>query len=52
MILMFLQIVTQVVKRVELPINSVEESWAVKFSNFIIGTNQLLFEGLTREIPM
>eukprot|EP00268_Persea_americana_P054561 TRINITY_DN6258_c0_g1_i1.p1 TRINITY_DN6258_c0_g1~~TRINITY_DN6258_c0_g1_i1.p1 ORF type:complete len:416 (-),score=86.40 TRINITY_DN6258_c0_g1_i1:624-1871(-) len=42
----------EVVKRVELPINSVEESWAVKFSNFIIGTNQLLFEGLTREIPI
>lgn len=50
--LMFLQIVRQVVKKVELPINSVEEYWAVRFLDFIVGANQLLFEGLTREIPM
>nr|CAD1828788.1 unnamed protein product [Ananas comosus var. bracteatus] len=42
----------QVIEKVDIVIKSVEESWAVKFMNFIIGANQLLFEGLTRELPV
>ncbi|KAK1283111.1 hypothetical protein QJS10_CPB21g01201 [Acorus calamus] len=42
----------EVVERVAIPIKSSEESWAVKLMNFIIGANQLLFEGLTRELPV
>jgi exonuclease V len=42
----------QVVERVEVTIRSAEELWAVKFMNFIMGTNQLMFEGITREIPV
>lgn len=42
----------QVVERVDVAIRSAEELWAVKFMNFIVGTNQLMFEGMTREIPV
>lgn len=42
----------QVVERVDVAIRSAEELWAVKFINFIVGTNQLMFEGMTREIPV
>jgi exonuclease V len=42
----------QVVQRVDVAIKSAEDFWAVKFMNFIIGTNQLMFEGITREIPV
>ncbi|KAL6953712.1 hypothetical protein U1Q18_020961 [Sarracenia purpurea var. burkii] len=42
----------QVVKRVEVQIRTIEDVWALKFMNFIIGVNQLLFEGLTRELPI
>ncbi|XP_077232997.1 exonuclease V, chloroplastic-like [Tasmannia lanceolata] len=42
----------EVIKRVEISIQSVEESWAIKLMNFVVGTNQLLFEGLTREVPV
>ncbi|KAJ0979330.1 hypothetical protein J5N97_014804 [Dioscorea zingiberensis] len=42
----------EVVEKVEIQIKSIEESWALKFMNFIVGANQLLFEGLTRELPV
>ncbi|XP_020086647.1 exonuclease V, chloroplastic isoform X3 [Ananas comosus] len=46
------QLENEVIEKVDIVIKSVEESWAVKFMNFIIGANQLLFEGLTRELPV
>ncbi len=42
----------QVVKKVEVRVRSVEDIWAVRLINFIIRANQLLFEGLTRELPL
>lgn len=42
----------QVSKKVEVRVQTLEDIWAVKFINFIICANQLLFDGLTREIPM
>ncbi|KAG1371596.1 exonuclease V, chloroplastic [Cocos nucifera] len=45
-------ITATVVEKVEVPIKSVEDSWAVRFMNFIVGANQLMFEGLTRELPV
>jgi exonuclease V len=45
-------ILEQVIERVEVTIRSAEESWAVKFMNFIVGANQLMLEGITREIPV
>nr|XP_019710485.1 exonuclease V, chloroplastic isoform X1 [Elaeis guineensis] len=46
------QLEKEVVEKVEVPIKSVEDSWALKFMNFIVGANQLMFEGLTRELPV
>ncbi|KAM7522309.1 hypothetical protein LguiA_012211 [Lonicera macranthoides] len=42
----------EVVKRVKLRMESAEDAWAVKLLNFIVGANQLLFDGLTRELPL
>jgi len=42
----------QVVKKVTIRVKSKEDTWALKLLNFIIGANQLLFEGLTRELPL
>ncbi|XP_050292644.1 exonuclease V, chloroplastic-like [Quercus robur] len=42
----------EVVKKVDLHVKSVEDAWAVKLTNFIIGANQLLLDGLTRELPL
>nr|XP_023927568.1 exonuclease V, chloroplastic-like [Quercus suber] len=42
----------EVVKKVDLHVESVEDAWAVKLTNFIIGANQLLLDGLTRELPL
>lgn len=42
----------QVVKRVEVRLKTVEDVWALKLMNFMTGVNQLLFEGLTRELPL
>ncbi|KAH9311692.1 hypothetical protein KI387_026727 [Taxus chinensis] len=42
----------EVVIRVELDVQSREDSWAVRLVNFIVGANQLLFDGLTRELPI
>ncbi|MQM16815.1 hypothetical protein Taro_049772, partial [Colocasia esculenta] len=42
----------EVVQKVEICIKTMEDSWAVKFLNFVFGTHQLLFEGLTRELPV
>ncbi|CAK9143215.1 unnamed protein product [Ilex paraguariensis] len=42
----------EVVKRVPVRVASVEDTWALKFINFIVGVNQLLFDGLTRELPL
>ncbi|RCV15290.1 hypothetical protein SEVIR_3G047100v4 [Setaria viridis] len=46
------QLEQEVVERVDVTIKSAEEFWAVKFMNFIMGTNQLMFEGITRELPV
>ncbi|XP_017698165.1 exonuclease V, chloroplastic isoform X2 [Phoenix dactylifera] len=46
------QLEKEVGEKVEVQIKSVEDSWAVKFMNFIVGANQLMFEGLTRELPV
>ncbi|MBA0613933.1 hypothetical protein Godav_014287 [Gossypium davidsonii] len=45
-------ITATVVKKVKVHIKSVEDSWALKFINFITCANQLLFEGITRELPL
>ncbi|XP_073050650.1 exonuclease V, chloroplastic-like [Primulina eburnea] len=42
----------EVVKRVKIDVESIEDRWAVKFMNFIWGINQLLLDGLTRELPV
>ncbi|KAE9620543.1 putative exonuclease V [Lupinus albus] len=42
----------EVITRVEVKIKSREDGWALKFLNFINGVNQLLDEGLTRELPI
>ncbi|RYR23223.1 hypothetical protein Ahy_B03g068480 isoform B [Arachis hypogaea] len=42
----------EVMKRVAVKIATKEDGWALKFLNFIHGVNQLLFTGLTRELPM
>ncbi|XP_048325081.2 exonuclease V, chloroplastic isoform X2 [Ziziphus jujuba] len=42
----------EVVKKVKVHVESVEDRWALTLLNFIIGVNQLLFEGLTRELPL
>ncbi|KAM1148982.1 hypothetical protein ACFX2B_029329 [Malus domestica] len=42
----------EVVKRVKVRVTSTEDRWALKLLNFITGVNQLLFEGLTRELPL
>lgn len=42
----------EVIQRVEVKVKSQEDYWALKFLNFIAGANQLLFEGLTRELPV
>lgn len=42
----------QVIKRVKVHVESAEDVWALKFINFIIGSNQLLSDGLTRELPL
>lgn len=47
-----LELEEEIIKRVEVRTHSIEEYWTMKFANFITGTNQLLFEGLTRELPI
>lgn len=42
----------QVIKRVKVHAESAEDVWALKLMNFIVGANQLLFDGLTRELPL
>ncbi|CAI9105167.1 OLC1v1004029C1 [Oldenlandia corymbosa var. corymbosa] len=42
----------EVVKKVPIQVTSAEDKWALRFINFIVGANQLLFEGLTRELPL
>ncbi|XP_059065258.1 exonuclease V, chloroplastic isoform X1 [Cryptomeria japonica] len=42
----------EVLIRMELAVHTREDSWAVKLLNFITGANQLLFDGLTRELPI
>ncbi|XP_030447763.1 exonuclease V, chloroplastic [Syzygium oleosum] len=42
----------EVVKKVKVRVKSPEDSWATRLMNFITGVNQLLFEGLTRELPI
>lgn len=33
-------------------VGTIEKYWAIRLMNFIIGAHQLLFEGLTRELPV
>ncbi|KAI4373525.1 hypothetical protein MLD38_011644 [Melastoma candidum] len=42
----------EVVTRVKVHVQSKEDKWALRFINFVVGANQLLFEGLTRELPL
>lgn len=42
----------EVITRVEVVVKSAEEHWALKMINFIHGTNQLLLDRLTRELPL
>ncbi|KAG6570766.1 Exonuclease V, chloroplastic, partial [Cucurbita argyrosperma subsp. sororia] len=42
----------EVVKKVKVQVKSAEDNWALKLLNFTFGVNQLLFEGLTRELPV
>ncbi|CAI9100225.1 OLC1v1037176C1 [Oldenlandia corymbosa var. corymbosa] len=42
----------EVAKKVPIQVTSAEDKWALRFINFIVGANQLLFEGLTRELPL
>lgn len=42
----------EVSKKVAVRVETLEDIWALKFVNFIICANQLLFDGLTREIPV
>ncbi|TXG73896.1 hypothetical protein EZV62_002475 [Acer yangbiense] len=42
----------EVITKVKVPVQSFEDRWAIKFINFINGANQLLSEGLTRELPL
>ncbi|KAI4976700.1 hypothetical protein ZWY2020_050307 [Hordeum vulgare] len=46
------QLEQEVIERVDIAVRSPEELWAVKFMNFIVGSNQLLFNGMTRELPV
>ncbi|KAK9126823.1 hypothetical protein Scep_015669 [Stephania cephalantha] len=39
-------------RKLEVPTVPAEDVWAVKFMNFIISANELLTEGLTREVPL
>lgn len=42
----------EVTEKVKVRVRSTEDIWAVKLFNSITGVNQLLFEGLTRELPI
>ncbi|XP_010253550.1 PREDICTED: exonuclease V, chloroplastic isoform X2 [Nelumbo nucifera] len=42
----------EVIKKVKIHVKSVEDIWALKLMNFIVGANQLFFEGMTRELPL
>lgn len=42
----------EVIKRVKVEVKSKEDMWALKLINFIVGANQLVFDGLTRELPL
>ncbi|CAI9776432.1 unnamed protein product [Fraxinus pennsylvanica] len=42
----------EVTKSEKVPVKSNEDIWAQKFLNFIVGANQLIFDGLTRELPV
>ncbi|KAF9596738.1 hypothetical protein IFM89_012937 [Coptis chinensis] len=42
----------EVIQKVEVHVEEIEDSWALKIINFIVGANQLLFQGLTRELPL
>ncbi|KAL8089813.1 hypothetical protein AgCh_039327 [Apium graveolens] len=42
----------EVIRRVKVHIETDEDVWALKVLNFIRGVNQLLFDGLTRELPI
>nr|XP_018682719.1 PREDICTED: exonuclease V, chloroplastic isoform X3 [Musa acuminata subsp. malaccensis] len=46
------QLEKEVVEKVEIRTESVEEYWVIQLMNFIVGAHQLLFEGLTRELPV
>ncbi|KAJ1377706.1 Exonuclease V [Sesbania bispinosa] len=46
------QLQQEVLEAVEVRVKSCEDAMALKLVNFINGVNQLLFEGLTRELPI
>ncbi|XP_076930149.1 exonuclease V, chloroplastic-like [Bidens hawaiensis] len=42
----------ELITKVEVVLTSPEEHWALKMISFIHGTNQLILDGLTRELPL
>lgn len=42
----------EVIKKVKVKLTTPEDRWALKLVNFIGGVNQLLLDGLTRELPL
>ncbi|CAO2814434.1 unnamed protein product [Amaranthus hypochondriacus] len=42
----------EISRKVEVRVETLEDKWAVNFIKFIICANQLLFHGLTREMPI
>ncbi|XP_021889759.1 exonuclease V, chloroplastic [Carica papaya] len=47
-----LELEKEVVEKVKVEIKTMEDNWALKLINCIVGANQLLFDGLTRELPL
>jgi exonuclease V len=46
------QLEREVITRVEVPVTTREDAWALKLLNMITGLRQLLHEGMTRELYM
>ncbi|XP_074570649.1 exonuclease V, chloroplastic isoform X2 [Curcuma longa] len=46
------QLEKEVSEKMELHFETIEDSWAIRLMNFIIGAHNLLFEGITRELPV
>lgn len=40
----------EVMVRIDIPVETQEDMWGIRFLNFIVGINQLLTQGMTREL--